>query len=109
MPRYCQTFHGPDGRPMAIVCGTRERTPKCACGGRSAFQCDFPLRGSATGRTCSRHLCNACVRRHDGGLDYCETHHQKLRAEREREEQRTPELAPEPSADAQLGLGLGGG
>jgi hypothetical protein len=104
----CERLALPNGA-VAIVCTRGQRRPRCSCGGYSKYQCDFPLRGKVAGRTCSRHLCGACVRAQPGGeLDYCDAHHRKAQADREREELRTLELAPEHTPTEQLGLDLGG-
>lgn len=58
----------------AIVCTRGERRHRCKeCGSNATAQCDYPLRGRATGRTCSIYLCARC-KVVSGELDYCRVH-----------------------------------
>lgn len=48
--------------PNGFMCARGGRAPKCSvtgCNKRSTKQCDYPLRGSKAGQTCSKHLCDA--------------------------------------------------
>lgn len=42
----------------AIVC-TSGRRPRCVCGARPVFQCDYPTKRRSG--TCDRHLCARCA------------------------------------------------
>jgi hypothetical protein len=58
-----------------IVCTRGERAKRCkACGDRASRQCDFPLRGKATGRTCDANLCERCAVVVGPDRDYCPPH-----------------------------------
>lgn len=76
----CHFWKGPNGE-LTIACsrGRRKAAPPCAaCGRPSTKQCDYPLRGKKTGKTCDRHLCNACavvVGSESGdSVDFCKAH-----------------------------------
>jgi hypothetical protein len=75
----CERIKLPDGT-FAIVCSSRRRRPSCSapgCNAPSEFQCDFPLKGRASGRTCSKHLCRAHRVQIDGpemSVDLCLPH-----------------------------------
>jgi len=76
--------------PGGFACTGRSRRRYCSvpgCNAPSEFQCDFPLRGKAAGRKCSKHLCRAHrVRIEDrqatllpasvgtDAIDYCPAH-----------------------------------
>lgn len=66
------------GRPME----------PCSCGRPSRYLCDYPLKGSKKGLTCSRPLCDACAKlikkTAQGSIYYCPVH-QRM-AERETKE-----------------------
>jgi len=73
----CENMYDAEGNWLGVVCSRGRRTPSCStsgCSGRSAFQCDFPLKGSKTGKTCSRHMCSSCRVSVGKGIDYCRTH-----------------------------------
>jgi hypothetical protein len=63
------------GGNYAITCGGRgQRSHRCKdCGRDATLQCDFPLRGRKTGRTCSVYLCAGCATAVDG-KDLCAPH-----------------------------------
>lgn len=82
----CTTIGGPNGISITM-CLRSKRTPRChRCGRPSTKQCDYPLAGRRKGKTCDRHLCDACAvsmgnveRARDGvtvtdTLDYCLAH-----------------------------------
>jgi hypothetical protein len=58
-----------DGKHLGVACSRGERQKKCrACSGRAATkQCDFPLKGRKSGKTCDMNICDDCV-------DYCPVH-----------------------------------
>lgn len=69
-----------------VVCSRGRRRPSCSvtgCSRSATHQCDYPLTGRASGRTCSRHLCGKHAMRHSTGkpvsLDLCPTHHELAR------------------------------
>lgn len=54
----CETFVLPGGR-KAIVCSSR-RTPRCACGHRAPYLCDWKVPARRSG-TCDAPLCDRCA------------------------------------------------
>lgn len=75
---HCRYFPVPGG--VAIVCGPRPRRHACAdCGKPASLQCDYPLRGTKAGKTCSRHVCSTCAVHVGDETDFCQVH---ARAER---------------------------
>lgn len=69
MPCYgFKTQHG-----TAIICTGRQAKPRCRCGKRSEFQCDFPAPGRQSG-TCDKHLCKAHARVVGEDRHYCIDH-----------------------------------
>lgn len=70
----CRTINLGNGA-TAIVCTRGERSHSCReCGARASKQCDYALRGRASGRTCSVYLCDRCAVVAGAELDYCPTH-----------------------------------
>jgi hypothetical protein len=43
---------------VAILCGSRPRAKRCACGQPSTLLCDWPIGG---GKTCDRPMCASCA------------------------------------------------
>jgi len=63
-----------DGKVVGLAC-SRSSGKKCVqCGQPAGALCDFPLKGSKAGQTCSRPLCGKCSVKARGGLDYCPAH-----------------------------------
>ncbi len=64
------------GGVTAIACSRGARRERCKCGsGFVSRLCDFELRGSKAGQTCSAKLCDRCSSRPAGTeLDYCPAH-----------------------------------
>lgn len=61
-----------------IICTRGAQRKYCACGRRSRFLCDFPLKGAKAGQTCDKNLCDRCrvqVVVDGKNLDYCSAHY----------------------------------
>ncbi len=70
----CRTIVLENGE-TAIVCSRGERRKRCKeCNRDATKQCDFPLRGSKSGKTCDVYLCNACATPVGNDRDYCPPH-----------------------------------
>lgn len=53
---------------VAMVCGGRHRTKRCAhCGKTAGLQCD----GLKAGKTCDRWICSACATNVGENVDLC--------------------------------------
>lgn len=57
-----------------LACRIARGAPLCKCGNRSTHLCDYPLRGSKAGQTCSARLCASCAVRVAPNADYCRPH-----------------------------------
>jgi hypothetical protein len=71
------------GEVTAIVCGSRPKGKRCACGLKSSKLCDWKVGGTdARGRpaTCSKPLCSGCAYSPSWDKDLC-PEHAKLWAE----------------------------
>jgi uncharacterized protein YhfF len=58
----CETIHG-NGITI-IACNRSKRRPACKFCGRAQSAtklCDYPLRGTKSGKTCSANMCDACA------------------------------------------------
>lgn len=77
----CSVLKLPDGT-TAIVCGSRPRQRRCACGAPAPFLCDWKLTdavGTASTNatvsgTCDRPLCERCTTKPMPGMDLCPEH-----------------------------------
>lgn len=82
----CRTINLGNGA-TAIVCTRGERRHRCKeCGHAASRQCDYPLRGKASGRTCSAYLCARCAVVVGPDRDYCPPH-ARLAAKGEQQQQ----------------------
>ncbi len=54
--------------------------PRCSCGERAAFRCDYPLRGRKAGQLCRRTVCDNCRITTESG-DFCRVHGEMQLAE----------------------------
>lgn len=55
----CTKISGDDGA-IIFVC-TRSPISKCGCGKKAVFLCSYKLKGSKTGQTCDKKLCQKCA------------------------------------------------
>ncbi len=74
----CQRVELPGGG-VAIVCGIRERSRKCAfCNSDrpATVLCDFPISEARSGLpiTCDKPMCTACARQVGPDRDHCPDH-----------------------------------
>lgn len=74
----CQHVKLPGGG-TAIVCGPRQRVPKCKCGsGRGAdLLCDWK---TDEGKTCDAKICEACATKPAEDKDLCPAHAEAWKA-----------------------------
>lgn len=68
----CRTIIAGPG--VTVIACTRGETKRCACGNRVTRLCDYPLRGTLEGATCSAPLCEKCAKHVGPGRDYCPAH-----------------------------------
>lgn len=66
----CEFVTLPSGH-RAIVCGPRQRSRKCACGGRATLLCDWKI---GDGRTCDADICSNCTTKPAPDKDLCPDH-----------------------------------
>jgi hypothetical protein len=72
----CDYIRSLDGS-TAIACSRNRRKP-CSvpgCSSPATQLCDFPLKGAAEGRTCSRNLCQGHATTQPDGKEFCPPHH----------------------------------
>ena len=74
----CRVVAMPGGG-NAIVCGPRQRAPRCKCGSRRGANllCDWKV---GEGRTCDAPLCSACTTSPAPDKDLCPEHAAQWRA-----------------------------
>lgn len=68
----CTTVTLPDG-VRAIVCTSRGRTRRCACGAAATKLCDWKVPSKSSG-TCDRPLCARCTHVPAPHKDLCPQH-----------------------------------
>lgn len=73
----CERIALPGGG-AAIVCGTRTRTRRCACGRPATLLCDWKVPGRRSG-TCDKPICDDCTTSPARGKDLCPAHAAALR------------------------------
>lgn len=77
---HCRTFR--TNGTVAIVCGARPRKRYCRdCGAEASLQCDAPLRGKKSNKTCDAHICKDCAVSVGENLDLCQMHAKQPRQE----------------------------
>lgn len=85
------TYHRLGPNRHAIVCSSRPRRQRCACGAWATKLCDFPVERKVwQGReirqgeprivqgTCSKPLCDSCAVHVGPGKDHCPDHQPEL-------------------------------
>lgn len=70
----CNVIKG-DGVTIIACSRGRGRRDRCAiCGATATVLCDYPLRGTKAGKTCSLPLCRQHSVHTDKNLDLCPAH-----------------------------------
>lgn len=77
----CTRVQLPNGM-SAIVCGSRTRAKKCACGsGRpTSLLCDWRMNGTAPAKTCDKAICPTCALEVGTNKHLCAQHQAAWRA-----------------------------
>jgi hypothetical protein len=65
----CETVTLPGGQ-RAIVCGSRRRRPRCACGAPAPLLCDWKVGAG----TCDEPICERCSTKPAPDKDLCPAH-----------------------------------
>lgn len=74
----CERVSLPGGI-QAIVCGTRSRRQRCACGKPATLLCDWKVPTRRSG-TCDAPICASCATSPAPEKDICPAHARALRA-----------------------------
>lgn len=73
----CEIISTPTG--VAIVCGARRRTKRCACGKPADLLCDWKVPSKRSG-TCDAPICAACSHSPAPDKDLCPDHARQWKA-----------------------------
>ncbi len=85
------------GGGHAIICGSRPRRERCACGHPATLLCDWKVpNGYRKSQTCDKPLCPSCTTSPAPDKDLCPHHAQLFEAWREKrsENHNVPEAHP---------------